>query len=101
MRRSFQFGFCEPVFLSDVASDFDVSVDYILATISNGSSFENYGDFLTINGLSAEQLARLNWDVASQTLSLVGAAVPEPAAVAAILGLAALGFAAYRRRSAK
>ena len=87
--------------LSDVASDFDVSVDYILATISNGSSFENYGDFLTINGLSAEQLARLNWDVASQTLSLVGAAVPEPAAVAAILGLAALGFAAYRRRSAK
>jgi len=87
--------------LSDVASDFDVSTDYILATISSGSSFENYGDFLTINGLSAEQLARLNWDVASQTLSLVGAAVPEPAAVAAILGLAALGFAAYRRRSAK
>lgn len=87
--------------LSDVASDFDVSADYILATISSGSSFENYGDFLTINGLSAEQLARLNWDVVSQTLSLVGAAVPEPAAVAAILGLAALGFAAYRRRSAK
>lgn len=87
--------------LSDVASDFDVSTDYILATISSGSSFENYGDFLTINGLSAEQIARLNWDVASQTLSLVGAAVPEPAAVAAILGLAALGFAAYRRRSAK
>lgn len=87
--------------LSDVASDFDVSTDYILATISSGSSFENYGDFLTIKGLSAEQLARLNWDIASQTLSLVGAAVPEPAAVAAILGLAALGFAAYRRRSAK
>lgn len=27
--------------LSDVASDFDVSADYILATISSGSSFEN------------------------------------------------------------
>ena len=79
-------------------SDLTVSGDYtlieVLGEITDFNTGDALADFDLIN-LAEGANAELAWDGNSLALSYT---VPEPAAIAAILGAAALGFAALRRR---
>ena len=74
--------------------------DYDIISISDvegSSGFEwSRNDFIVKN-LKEGLLASLGWKDGTFTASITSA-VPEPATVAAILGVFALAFAAYRRR---
>lgn len=79
-------------------SDLTVSGDYtlieVLGEITDFNTGDALADFDLIN-LAEGANAELAWNGNSLALSYT---VPEPAAIAAILGAAALGFAALRRR---
>ena len=64
---------------------------------STGFDFANAENDFEIKGLSESLKGSLAWN-GGALVATITAAVPEPATVAAILGVIALGFAAYRRR---
>ncbi len=64
---------------------------------SDGFDFANAENDFEIKGLSESLKGSLAWN-GGALVATITAAVPEPATVAAILGVIALGFAAYRRR---
>ena len=72
--------------------------DYDIISVSDSESAGNWttNDFIVKN-LKEGLLASLGWKDGTFTASITSA-VPEPATVAAILGVFALAFAAYRRR---
>ncbi len=74
------------------AADFANTYNLIVAGAASGI---DASDFVAKNLLGKANFA---WDSATNTLSVSFAAVPEPATVAALLGLAALGLAIARRR---
>lgn len=74
------------------AADFSNTYNLIVAGAASGI---DASDFIAKN-LSGK--ANFAWDSATNTLSVSFAAVPEPAMIAALLGLAALGLAIARRR---
>lgn len=68
--------------------------------ITAASFIDATGNALTAADFAAKNLLNgsANFVIDGNTLKVSFAAVPEPATVAAILGVAALAFAAYRRR---
>lgn len=64
---------------------------------SSGFDFTNADRDFEIKGLDESLKGSLAWN-GGTLIATITAAVPEPATVAAILGVIALGFAAYRRR---
>ena len=74
--------------------------DYNIISVSDvggSSGFEWSRNDFVIKNLKEGLLASLAWKDGTFTASITSA-VPEPATVAAILGVFALAFAAYRRR---
>ena len=87
-----------------VCIDFDgldaSAYDGTYSLISAASFVDATGNALTAADFAAKNLLNgsANFVIDGNTLKVSFAAVPEPATVAAILGAAALAFAAYRRR---
>ena len=74
--------------------------DYDIISVSDvdgSSGFEWSQNDFVVKNLKEGLLSSLNWSNGKLTASITSA-VPEPATVAAILGVFALAFAAYRRR---
>lgn len=65
--------------------------------VDNSTGFEWSRNDFVVKNLKEGLLASLGWKDGTFTASITSA-VPEPATVAAILGVFALAFAAYRRR---
>lgn len=74
--------------------------DDTYSLITAGSFIDATGNALTAADFAAKNLLNgsANFVFDGNTLKVSFAAVPEPATIAAILGAAALAFAAYRRR---
>lgn len=79
---------------SDLTASGDYTLIEVLGEITDFNTGDALADFDLIN-LAEGANAELAWNGNSLALSYT---VPEPAAIAAILGAAALGFAALRRR---
>ena len=79
---------------SDLTASGDYTLIEVLGEITDFNTGDALADFDLIN-LAEGANAELAWNGNSLALTYT---VPEPAAIAAILGAAALGFAALRRR---
>ena len=89
------------------SEDYKINLDFTNANLGEGESYTlvsagslegfdltDYTKDFNLIGIDAADIKSLAWN----GNSLVLTTVPEPAAIAAVLGAIALGFAAYRRR---
>ena len=90
------------------SENYKINLDFTNANLSEGETYTlisagsvegfdqtDYTKVFNLIGIDAADFKSLAWSGSSLVLT---PAVPEPAAIAAVLGAIALGFAAYRRR---